>query len=143
MPKPGTAEDRRKAGAGHRGRTTAPRGKPTFLAIRADGGKETFAICTRAASGVTVDREVASVKKSTSAIPALATGVFHHLVVTYDGSYVALFVDGALLASFADTRPSFATNPGLTIGAFWAPDPVSVIGAVDEVALYDKALSAA
>ena len=29
--KPGTAEDRRKAGAGHRGRTTAPRGKPTFL----------------------------------------------------------------------------------------------------------------
>ena len=31
--KPGTAEDRRKAGAGHRGRTTSPRGKPTFLAV--------------------------------------------------------------------------------------------------------------
>ena len=32
MPKPGTEEDRRKAGAGHRGRTISPRGKPTFLA---------------------------------------------------------------------------------------------------------------
>ena len=31
MPKPGTEEDRRKAGAGHRGRTTSPREKPTFL----------------------------------------------------------------------------------------------------------------
>ena len=31
MPKPGTEEDRRKAGAGQRGRTISPRGKPTFL----------------------------------------------------------------------------------------------------------------
>ena len=31
MPKPETGEDRRKAGSGVGGRTTSPRGKPTFL----------------------------------------------------------------------------------------------------------------
>ena len=73
---------------------------------------------------------------------AVADGQWHHLVATWDGSTARLYVDSALEASGALTGP-LVPNPadGVVIGR----DPLGFFtnGALDEVAIYNHALSGA
>lgn len=69
----------------------------------------------------------------------LALGVWHHLVFTYDGSTMRTYADGAFVGSGASTSDLVSRGSGLTVGAGRNP----YTGAVDEVAVYDRALSAA
>lgn len=74
---------------------------------------------------------------------ALTTGVAHHVVATYDGANMRLYVDGAL--SVGPTAETFAitySGGGANIGATATPNQFWN-GQIDEVALYGAALSAA
>jgi hypothetical protein len=67
--------------------------------------------------------------------------VFHHYVVTFDGFTLVLFVDGALKQSQLSTT-GLGPNPApLILGQ--VPNWGSFVGVLDEVAIYDKALSPA
>ena len=69
----------------------------------------------------------------------LPAGRWSHVVASYDGELMRLFVGGRQVGSRATTAPLAATDVPLTFGAF---DPASghFHGALDEVAVYDRAL---
>lgn len=72
----------------------------------------------------------------------VSTGSWHHVAVTYDGAELAVFLDGSLDAS-ASTSVAPATGPAtLKIGARGDDAAQRWPGALDEVALYSRALSA-
>jgi hypothetical protein len=64
---------------------------------------------------------------------------FHHVVATYDGAMMTLFVDGAIASQIPDDRPALAISNIATIGA--TIDQYNWFGgAIDEVAVYASAL---
>jgi hypothetical protein len=73
--------------------------------------------------------------------PAPANDRFVHVVVTFDGITLLLFVDGTEVASSTTVNDLAATGAPLTIGNSenWGTHQ----GAVDEVAIYGKPLSPA
>ena len=73
-----------------------------------------------------------------------ADGRWHHLAYAYDGAVMTVFYDGAAIASgglLLDTWP----NTTLTLATTWIDGPQAppFTGALDEVLIYDRALSAA
>jgi hypothetical protein len=73
--------------------------------------------------------------------PAVTFTLFSHVVATYDGATLAIWIDGAKVSSGASTRDvSAVTNP-LVIGAGRGGIYCFFRGALDEVAFYDKALT--
>jgi hypothetical protein len=66
----------------------------------------------------------------------------YHVVGTYDGSMQRLYVNGALVASAALTGPASSSTYPLLIGS-WTGTNEFFAGRVDEVAVYNKVLSAA
>lgn len=72
----------------------------------------------------------------TGAVPA---DTWHHLAFTRDGTTARLYVDGTEVASGADLATAGTqTSTGWTIGSYSYP----LTGALDEFAIYDRALSA-
>lgn len=73
-----------------------------------------------------------------------SNSAWHHIVVTNDGIAGKLYFDGALVNT--NTAASGLTDicPGgtLTIGAGWASDPGWWNGLIDDVAVYNRALTA-
>lgn len=106
-----------------------------------DGGRESFGVYTHAIAGLVAERYVADNQENTG-IPPLGPGVYRHVVLTYDGASMALYVDGTLASSAADARSARSTAPVITFGAF-GNNNASVRGSIDELAVYDKALTAA
>ena len=75
--------------------------------------------------------------------PALAAGVWHHLVGTYDGATVRIYADGVLAASTAYAGSVNApAGPLVWIGKN-AVSNLLFNGSIDEVAIYGTTLSAA
>lgn len=104
--------------------------------------RESFGVLTSSLYGVVMERYVGDVKVSASS-GALVLGAYHHVVMTYDGTKQSLYVDGGLRATVADARSANnAANPCISFGAF-NPGSFSLRGTIDELAVYDKALSAA
>lgn len=78
---------------------------------------------------------------------ALNNGAWHHVVTTYDGSLITLYIDGSGLAPQAATRATTLNANGLSIGAILplAGDADSgryFAGSIDEVSVYTTALTA-
>jgi hypothetical protein len=73
--------------------------------------------------------------------PGPAPGAFLHIVATYDGTNLAIYVNGQQFASSAMSMALAATGAPLTAGgvANWG----SFTGVLDEIAIYDKALPSA
>jgi len=71
-------------------------------------------------------------------------GLWHHVAGVYDGSHLYIYVDGSLDTSTATTATFVAqTNDPLLLGANpHAPQPYYFNGLVDEVSIYNRALSA-
>jgi len=79
----------------------------------------------------------------------VANGVFHHVVVTYDGTTEILYLDGAPIGSTAFSQVAYATNYFYQIGTGWSDDwPATpqgwfpFNGTIDEPSYYGRALSA-
>lgn len=78
--------------------------------------------------------------KSFDAKTAIANGEWHHVAGTYDGTTFTLYLNGAVDASTAPgTKPDSHDNVlfigGCDIGNYW------MTGAIDELALFNRALS--
>jgi glucose/arabinose dehydrogenase len=76
-----------------------------------------------------------------AATTAIPTNSWTHLAVTYDGAAVRLYVNGAQVASKAQTGPIQATTAPLRIGGN-VPYGEYFLGRIDEIRLYNRALSA-
>ena len=66
---------------------------------------------------------------------------WYHVAMTYDGSSLRLYVNGALDGSMAVTGPIITSTDPLLIGGS-VPGPWNFNGRVDELSLYGRALSA-
>lgn len=80
---------------------------------------------------------------------ATPQGAFHHVACVYDGSSVTLYVDGVAgtPVALSGALDYATTQPELTVGAWGAATGTSGInqpflGAIDEVAVHSRALSA-
>ena len=80
---------------------------------------------------------------SLSGTTNLQDGEFHHLVGTYDGSELRVYVDGVSENSDAATGAITGDATALQIGRNPRASQEYLGGVVDEVAFYDYALSAA
>ena len=69
-----------------------------------------------------------------------STGETHHVVATYDGSTIRLYVDGASAASVASTKTVPGTTANLRIGSF-SGGGNGWDGNLDAVAIYDRELT--
>jgi hypothetical protein len=79
-----------------------------------------------------------------SAEGVVMTGDWHHVVATYDGAAGRLYLDGRRIGDTAMTGDLFVDGE-LLIGhrnAYGEADARNFVGAIDEVAVYDHALSA-
>lgn len=81
---------------------------------------------------------------SSTSIVTLATTKFVHIVATYDGDSLSLYIDGALVETKPDTLSQIAKDGPMVVGARSASSNIDTgfIGAIAEVALYETALSA-
>ena len=78
--------------------------------------------------------------KSFDAKTAVTDGEWHHVAGTYDGSDFKLYLDGEVDGEVSpgtdpDTHDNFFFIGGCDVGGYW------MSGAIDEVVLYDRALS--
>ncbi|TCO51096.1 concanavalin A-like lectin/glucanase superfamily protein [Kribbella antiqua] len=78
---------------------------------------------------------------------AVNDGLWHHLVKTYDGTSIGLYVDGVALAPQAAVRATVMDPYGFSIGAALNTldpnSPAYFDGTIDEVAIYTAALNQA
>lgn len=74
-------------------------------------------------------------------VPITADGDWRHLVVTYDQSNLKVYIDGNLEATPSLPPLNYATSSGLTIGS-WSDNNRYFNGSIDEVAIFNTALSA-
>lgn len=80
--------------------------------------------------------------QNTFAPSILAVNTWTHLAATFDGATVRLYVNGAQVASRAQTTPLAATTGTLQIGGDSYPNEFFV-GRIDEVRVYNRALTSA
>jgi len=71
--------------------------------------------------------------------PLLLAGRWYHLAVTYDGTTLRMYVDGALVSSAAIALSTQLSPDGLTLGL--RPPGTTWTGFLDEVRLYRSVLS--
>ncbi|MBD3260062.1 hypothetical protein GF371_05570, partial [Candidatus Woesearchaeota archaeon] len=68
---------------------------------------------------------------------------WHHLVATFDGSEMKIYIDGSLQNNNSAYSGSLPTGSGIYLGRnFTEGDPVYFNGTMDEVRIYNRALSA-
>lgn len=80
---------------------------------------------------------------SSTTIFTQATTKFVHIVATYDGDSLSLYVDGALVETKPDTLSQIVKDGPMIVGARSTSSNIDTgfIGAIAEVALYETALS--
>jgi hypothetical protein len=71
---------------------------------------------------------------------AVRTNTWYHVAMTYDGAFLKLYVNGKLDGSAAACGPVLTSDQPLVIGGE-SPGPWNFNGLIDEVSLYDRALS--
>jgi hypothetical protein len=74
----------------------------------------------------------------------MTAGKYIHIVGTYDGQELALYVDGVLAGKTPDTRSAVPSQAELDIGCSVFPSGTfSTLGVLDEAAIYDVAIPSA
>jgi hypothetical protein len=113
-------------------------GRHVFTKQHRANPKIGFAVLVDDARGLVFERFVADT--AVTADVAIEPGAFHHVVATYDGTTMAVFVDGTQEAATPDTRAMPSVSAVALIGS--AGDGSHFAGVIDEVAVYDEALDA-
>lgn len=80
--------------------------------------------------------------ESVSGITALENNKWYHVVSTYDGSSLRLYLNGSLEAELSNLSGKVELDTGsFEVGRWQASDPRYYHGAVDEVKLYSRAIN--
>jgi hypothetical protein len=75
---------------------------------------------------------------------AISADVYHHIVTTFDGAALDLFIDGVIVSSGASSRAlEGAASVPFLVGANGTGSSCPYVGDVDEVAIYDRVLTPA
>lgn len=74
---------------------------------------------------------------------ALEAELWYHAVATYDGSYWKLYLNGQLDGNKIETGDLVSNAANLYIGVFSPPSGFPFNGIIDEVRIYNRALSSA
>lgn len=105
-----------------------------------DGGKQWHIANVFARNGALSFERYVSADVRVVSSGHVPLGAYLHVAAVYDGASIRLYVDGQGGTPLADERPSGPkTGASFLVGA--GPNQASWIGAVDEVAIYDKALT--
>lgn len=99
-----------------------------------------YAIVLHVQHGIFLERYVADDQETTPGAP-IAPGVYSHVVGTYDGTTLRLYMNGALASEEGDVRDMPAYTTPASIGAYLQFADSVFDGPVDEVALYATALA--
>jgi hypothetical protein len=78
--------------------------------------------------------------RTAAATAAPTPGTWHHVVATYDGATMALYLDGVAVDTSPDTRPLAATDAELYVGTN-VSSTSPLVGGIDEAAVYAAALA--
>ena len=82
------------------------------------------------------------VQQSFVAGPALVAGSWYHIVATYDGSALVLYVNGVAVGQRAGlSGPISLGAMGLKLGGYGVPGGYGFSGRVDDAAIYGRALT--
>ena len=86
---------------------------------------------------------IGGIDRAVSAIPSLTAGAWAHIAMTYDGTRQRLYINGVEVLNRAQTGSVAVSAGALRIGgnASWAGEFFR--GLIDEVRVYNRALSAA
>ncbi|MBW2457058.1 MAG: LamG domain-containing protein [Deltaproteobacteria bacterium] len=71
---------------------------------------------------------------------ALTIGVPAHVVATYDGAYLRIYIDGQLRNSQGDARPMGHSTDLIHVARSYATSPAAFVGFLDELAIYPHEL---
>jgi hypothetical protein len=97
-----------------------------------------------ASAGIGIGRNRSGVFALKDEVPGTFTGQTHHVVGTYDGSQLLLYLDGSAVGSaVADSTAIAAYTATLRIGRSPLGGTTGMDGRIDEVAVYSSALSSA
>lgn len=112
--------------------------------VTANGDRESILLYVRKGSGVVFERIIAGAVVGPGAAPLPAIAEFAHVVVTYDGKLIRLFMNGVAFGETSDERPANASGTLMfgDIGFRRYTNFTGFVGAVDEIAIYDYALTA-
>ncbi len=83
-------------------------------------------------------RYVNSNEAVVSAVITILPATYHHIVVTYDGIALSLWIDGALQDTAQSLQPAVDIKNGFALGG--EQDGAEYEGLLDEVAVYDRVL---
>ena len=110
-----------------------------------DGGRDGYLMYLQAEAGTGLERWDNNMSNPLGAPPGiLGVGKWAHMVGTFDGTSLNLYVDGALVAGpFASPLVIPPHGCAFVVGALFCGTAGYFAGGVDEVAVYDHALPAA
>jgi len=92
--------------------------------------------------GIRLERWANNIERGGVGAAAISAGTWHHVVASFDGGVLRIYVDGVRAAATPNTVALTARTSTLTIGGdscCGAED--AFIGSIDELAIYDKALN--
>jgi hypothetical protein len=104
-------------------------------------GREAYGIFVHDGD-LTFERWVAGEQRLVGGPTAPIMNRWAHLVATYDGTSLRMYVDGVEIDSTEDTRAARSIDADAVIGCNEALDTGVLAGDLDEVAVYGKALTA-
>lgn len=122
--------------------STAPTGTYHHLftrELRNNGPVDGYALLLPSPLTVFAERAEGSKNHYTNAAPIPSGAVFTHLVATYDGATLRVFVDGGPQQAVGDSNAMNTVAIHAFIGSAGGSNFFE--GVIDEVALYDKALA--
>jgi glucose/arabinose dehydrogenase/fibronectin type 3 domain-containing protein len=122
---------------------TAVAGNWRTVVLKEQSGQLVYALYAGADNGVPSGHVFVGGDRDTRAALALPLGVWTHLAVTYDGTTIRLYVNGALASSLGGVVGAMPNSTGaLRIGGnnVWGE---WFSGRIDEVRIYDHALTQA
>lgn len=108
------------------------------------GGRQGWDVMlTPNSSNVKFERFRDSAQRQVTGTTSLAAGVWYHVVATYDGASLRVYVNGALDGTASAPDSVLSTNAPLEIASGPGTTNWYYGGLVDEVAIYNQALPAA